>query len=609
MGIRKRIIGKKTRRYLFLLFALMVSVSMIVSGCEKKDAATENAAPSGDVADTVFTNAFVYTGGEASQEAEAVAVKDGLIAFVGSAKDAEAYTGDKTNVVDLGGKMLMPSFFESHGHLQSKTEDLFSVNLKGKETVDDYIAAVKTFSDENPGAEFISGFGWLNTKFPPEGPSRKLLDEIRDDIPICLNSEDYHSVWVNSKALELAKITKDTEDPEGGVIERDADGEPSGALRENAQGLVTGLLPDYTVDQYKEGLLAYQEMAHALGFTGALDAVLGMDSNAIEAYKQLAEEGALKMRIRGAYATNAKGLDSKMSAFEGAREKDSVDDLFRITTLKIFEDGVVEGLTAYLLEPYAPGTGKPEGYKGEPQWNPENMKKFFAAAEEAGFQIHVHAIGDGAVRDALDAFAYAEEENGKKDYRNAITHLQLVVPEDFKRFGDMGIIAAVNPYWHFKDDYYYNLQLPYLGDPRAEDEYPMKSFLDAGVKLASASDYPVTMPPDPLFGIEVGVTRTVPDGDLSYGMAEDTENPEKYKLPLWPEECVSVGDMITSFTYNGAYANFLEDVTGSIEVGKSADMIVLNNNLFEIEPTEISKSKLLLTMFRGDIVYEDDAAA
>jgi predicted amidohydrolase YtcJ len=487
------------------------------------------------------------------------------------------------------------------------TRDVFAVNLKGKETVDDYLAAVKTFSDKNPDAESISGFGWLNTKFPPEGPSKRLLDEIRGDIPISLRSEDGHSIWVNSKALELAGITKNTKDPEGGVIEHDETGEPSGVLRENARALVLDLLPDYSIDQYKEGLLAYQKMAHSYGFTGALDAVIEMGSNTVEAYKQLAGEGALKMRIRGAYATNASGIGAKMSDFENAREKDSVDDMFRMTTLKIFEDGVVEGLTAYLLEPYAPGTGKAEGYKGDPLWNPEKMKQFFAAAEKAGFQIHVHAIGDGAVRDSLDAFAYAEEKNGKKDYRNAVTHLQLVAPEDIKRFGEMGIIAAVNPYWHFKDDYYYNLQLPYLGEERAEDEYPMKSFLDAGVTLASASDFTVTMPPDPLFGIEVGVTRTVPDGDLSYGMAEDTKNPEKYKLPLWPEECVSVEEMITSFTYNGAYANFLEDVTGSIEVGKSADMIVVNNNLFEIEPTEISKSKVLLTMFMGDIVYEDDA--
>jgi predicted amidohydrolase YtcJ len=557
-------------------------------------------------ADTVLTNGYVYTGGTSPKTAEAVAVKDGIILFVGSAADTKQYIGAGTKVVDLKGKMLMPSFFETHGHAQSQTSMVYSVNLKGLKSVDEYLKVIKEFSDANPDAAAITGFGWLNTMFTPEGPNKELLDKIRSDIPISLTSEDYHSAWVNSKALEMGKVTKDTPNPAGGgVIEHNAQGEPSGTLRESATGLVDSIIPDYTVAQYKEGIKAYQEMAQSLGFTGAFDAVLGEGSNAIEAYKELAKSGELKMRFRGVYITDTEQGAEQIKQLAAARQKDDAGDLFKINTLKFFEDGVVEGLTAYLLEPYAPGTGKPDGYKGAPKWNIDKLKEVVAAGEKAGFQIHIHAIGDGAVRDSLDALAYAEQKNGDKDYRNAITHLQLVAPADIPRFKELGVIAAVNPYWHFKDDYYYDLQLPYLGEARAEKEYPMKSFVDAGVMIASASDYPVTAPPDPLFGIQVGITRTVPGGTLSYGAVQDPNDP-KYKLPLWPEESVKLSDMITSYTYNGAYANFLEKETGSIEVGKSADMIVLDKNLFEIPSTEISHAKVFMTIFKGEEAYKVD---
>jgi predicted amidohydrolase YtcJ len=564
-------------------------------------------AANSNAADTVFTNGYVYTGGADPKTVVAVAVKDGLILFVGNAADAKKYVGAKTKVIDLKGKMLMPSFFETHGHAQSQTSMIYSVSLKGLKSVDEYVKAIKEFSDANPGATAITGFGWLNTMFPPEGPSKELLDKIRSDIPISLTSEDYHSAWVNSKALEMGKVTKDTPNPAGGgVIEHNAKGEPSGTLRESATSLVENIMPDYTVEQYKEGIKAYQEMAQSLGFTGAFDAVLAQGSNAVEAYKELAKSGELEMRIRGVYITDSEQGAEQIAQLTAAKQKDDAGEMFKINTLKFFEDGVVEGLTAYLLEPYAPGTGKPDGYQGEPKWKIDKLKEVVAAGEKAGFQIHIHAIGDGAVRDSLDALAYAEQKNGEKDYRNAITHLQLVAPADIPRFKELGVIAAVNPYWHFKDDYYYNLQLPYLGEPRAEKEYPMKSFIDAGAMIASASDYPVTAPPDPLFGIEVGITRTVPGGNLSYGAVQDPKDP-KYKLPLWPEESVSLNDMIASYTYNGAYANFLENKTGSIEVGKSADMIVLDKNLFKIAPTEISKGKVLMTMFQGKEVYKADS--
>lgn len=266
-----------------------------------------------------------------------------------------------------------------------------------------------------------------------------------------------------------------------------------------------------------------------------------------------------------------------------------------MSAIKFAADGVIEGITGYLLEPYAAGAKKPAKYRGTAIWKPDNLGQTFAAAEKAGFQIHVHSIGDAATQETLDALTFAEKRNGKGDYRNIITHLQLVDPSDFRRFKDLRVIAAINPIWAMKDEYYYALQVPYLGIKRAEKEYPVKSFIDNGVLIASASDFPVTYPPNPLDAIQVGVTRTT--------LNENLVNDPKYKLPLWPEERAGVKDMIASVTYNAAYANFLEKETGSIEVGKSADLIVVDKNLLAMPVTDIHKIQVLMTFFKGKEIY------
>jgi predicted amidohydrolase YtcJ len=258
---------------------------------------------------------------------------------------------------------------------------------------------------------------------------------------------------------------------------------------------------------------------------------------------------------------------------------------FQTNTAKIFVDGVVEGGTAYLLEPYQ---HLPDFY-GELIWDPHQLKEICAALDKERIQIHIHVIGDAAARIALDALEYAQQMNGKRDARHLVTHLQLVTPEDILRFEELGLIGVPNPYWFKLDDYYWSLALPYLGKERADHEYPMQSFLQAGVLMASASDYPVTIPFDPLIGIESGITRS----EIGVSTVEI----------LWPEEKVNLEEMIASFTINGAYANFLEDEIGSLEVGKRADFIVLDRNLFQIPPNDIAKTKVLKTFIDGKEVF------
>jgi len=551
-----------------------------------------------------FINANIYTGGENGDRAQAIVINGGKFVFVGSNEEVKSWVDQNTEVIDLGGRAVLPSFFEAHCHAQVMASLMFSVNLSESKSLKAYINLVESFIQENPENQFVTGNGWDNSLFPPEGPRKEDLDAVNSDIPIALWSIDHHSLWVNSKSLELAGIKKDTPNPPGGVIEKDQQGEPTGTLRESAANTVMDVIPDFTVEQYKIGILEYQKMANALGFTGCFDAMLETGNHAIQAYMELASAGELSMRIRGCYGADPnKGL-AQVEDFIEARKENQRGELFQINTIKFFEDGVTEGLTAYLTEPYSEGAEKENDFKSEPIWKKEELGRIFEEVEKNNFRIHVHSIGDAATMDTLDAFEYASEKNGKTHCRHAITHLQLVRDIDISRFKQLGIIAVVNPYWFMRDDYYYNLQIPYLGRERAEKMYPMKSFIDMGVCVASASDFPITYPLNPFAGIETGITRTTPD-PLLLSVCSDPDDP-KYKEALWPEEKASLRNMIDSFTYNAAYANGLEEITGSIEVGKSADLIVLDRDIFHTAESRLYEIKVILTLFEGETVYKDD---
>jgi len=542
-----------------------------------------------NVADLVLKSGYIYTVDSLQTIAEAVALKDGKIIFVGKDSNVEKFIGASTKVIDLKKKLVLPGFIDSHCHpAYGAAHQLFDVMLNGLKSVKEYQKAIKDFAEAHPNATFIKGRGWTNTLFGKTGPDKKIIDEIVNNRPVIISDDGGHAKWVNSKTLELAGITKDTKDPEGGIIERDPKtGEPTGTLRENAADLVNHLFPDYTVEQLEEAIESYQKMAASFGITTSHDASVDADGNDFNAYRNLEKTNKLLMRFRSSiYVDPEKGLEQvKLLVKDRAK---CTDQLFQANGAKIFIDGVVEGSTAYLKQPYKHLL---HSY-GEYLWKTEKLKEICAALDKNKFQIHVHSIGDAATSVTLDAFEYAVKKNGKRDNRNIITHLQLVDPNDFLRFKNLDVVAVPQPYWFMKDDYYYNIQVPYLGKKRADEEYPMKSFFDAGAVVASGSDYAVTIPCNPLNAIQTGITRS----------KLDVTDPKEV---LWPEEKVSLEQMIRSFTINGAYANFLENVTGSIEVGKSADMIVLDKNLFEIPVNEISKVKVLLTLFAGKEVYRE----
>lgn len=541
-------------------------------------------------ADTVFTNGFVYTVDSINSKAEAVAIKDKSIIFIGDNDSVQKYIGEKTKVINLNGKMVLPGFVDAHCHSISSYRYFNELNLYGLKSKENIQNAIKKYLSEHPDAKYIKGRGWSDTDFPGIGPDKKIIDEIVKDIPVSFSSDGGHSKWVNSKTLELAGINNSTKNPKGGIIERyPGTNEPNGTLRENASDLVADIFPAYTVENLMDGLEAYQRMVSAFGITTVHDAYLDAGSNETDAFRNLEKNNKLKMRFRASlYIDPEKSVEQIKSLIE-ERKKNS-GELFQTNSAKIFIDGVVEGSTAYLKEPYK---HQPKNY-GEIFWKIDSLNKICSALDKEHFQIHVHAIGDAATSVTLYAFASAEFQNGKRDSRNSITHLQLVDESDIKKFKELGVIAVPQPYWFSKDDYYYNIQVPYLGQKRADEEYPMKSFFDEGVIAASSSDYPVTIPCNPLEAIQFGITRS------EFNTTDSSE-------VLWPEERVTLEQMIRSFTINGAYANFLEKETGSIEVGKKADLIVLDKNLFEIPVTDIYKAKVLMTLFEGKDVFVDSS--
>jgi len=597
------------KRLMYPFLALAVGAALIagavVVGAGGAGAA---GAPALAPADTVYTNGVVYTADAAHTLAQAVAVKDGRIVYVGDDAGAAAYVGAGTTSVDLGGKLMLPGFIDSHMHASYAVGELYDVSLFGLPTLKAYQKALAKFAAAHADLTIVRGMGWSNTVAPRHGFTKQQLDAVIKLRPAAITSEDGHSVWCNSAALKLAGITAKTPDPTGGVIERVPGTKvPSGTLRDAAADLIVNRLPDYTVDQYVNGLSHFdRDIAAPFGITTVFEPMLipGSETgilghNKCAAFEQLAQlpadQGGLTVRFRAALKLDPHWgpIDQQLQAAVVERALHSTD-LFQTNAVKLFVDGVVEGHTAVLDLPYltVPRT------TGTPIWPYKDLQTASVDAAEAGFQLHYHAIGDAATSMALNAIAAAEAATpGEAALRPAITHLQLVTPTDYVRMAQLNVTAVPQPYWFVKDDYYYGLQLPYLGKWRADHEYPMKSFFDNGVLVASGSDYPVTYPPDPLDAIQTGVMRWfnvwpewAKEGDV-----------------LWPAERVTVQQMIDSFTINGAIQNGVQAETGSLEVGKSADLIVLSRNILTCPVKKIGDAKVLQTIFRGVTIYDPAA--
>lgn len=543
----------------------------------------------------VYVNAKVYTVDDSCPWAEAFCVEDGKFTFVGTEAEARKAAGPDAICVDMEGKMILPGFIDSHIHaLQGAEELLFKVNLASAQSKEDCLEAIRQFCREHPDADFIEGAGWINTYFDDIGPRKEWLDEIAPDIPVVLDSGDHHSIWANSKAIEAAGVTKETL-IDGGVLELDPDtGELAGTFRENAQAPFHAIKPVYSVEKVKDAIVYMENFLGSLGITMIHDPMVELGSNDLAAYKEMDREGKLRMKIRGSLMTRPETIDELRHRYVPEREDCNRGGHFGITSIKVLVDGVVEGATAFLKEPYS---HRPD-YYGEPVWSEEQLKEHFKWAEANGFQTHSHVIGDAAVERMITALEYSSAENGRPNIRPIGVHMQIVDKADYGRLKKLGMIASTNPYWFAREKgYFYGLELPYLGDERAEHEYPMKSLRDeAGLTLAAGSDFPVTFPPAPLIGIQMGVTRC--------DFRDDWSDPEAI---LNQDEAVTVEDMIRAFTINNARVDFAEDITGSITPGKYADFVVLGTDIFSVPADEICKIPVVMTVSEGNVIYDEAA--
>lgn len=538
--------------------------------------------------DVLYKNGRIYTIDGGDRCVEACAVKGNRFTFVGSNEEAQHISADR--VIDLEGKTVLPGFVEAHAHVTWAAIDaIFKVGLFGEESVDAYLDKIKQFIDAHPDLPVYEGVGWENPMFEKTGPSRRLLDEICPDKPVMMWSHDKHSLWVNSKTLELCGITRDTEVPAGNIIEKDEDGEPKGTLREFAAiALVDSIKPVFSKENYKEAIAWVQKHLAQYGITSMLDPVLDPDEEGINALVEMNESDQLICKIRGAFKSFENDSYRHIDRYDDIRSRAN-SHMFAINQMKLFIDGVIEGKTGYLKEPY---DGESE-YCGDPIWNKEALDEFCRRVDEMGLDIHCHVIGDAAISMALDALDSIADKNPKRERRPVLTHLQVVDPADRSRMVKHNVTAVTNPYWHFKyRGFFDDIEVPYLGE-RAYGEYPMKSLLDSGIRLGAASDYNVTAVPAPLHGIQIGATRVYLD-----------EDPDDMEQVLAPEERISVKELVRAFTINNAYACRLEDIAGSIEEGKCADMVILSDDPFEVPVTDIHKIKVCQTISEGKTIYE-----
>lgn len=538
-------------------------------------------------ADFVYKNGAICTMDSARNWCQALAVYKGKISFVGSDRSVEAEIGPSTKVIDLNGRMVLPGFHDTHVHLAEGGVELGQLSLEGCTDISEVKKRLKAYAEKNPDQKWILGGNWALTLFPNANPRKETLDEVVLDRPIFLISNDGHSAWANSKAIQLSGVTDKTANPPLGRIERDEKtGAPSGAFREAAMDLIRRRSPKITEAQMLEGTINAVKYANSFGITHVTEANSGEDI--LKAYKKLVDRGALNLKVRAAVETDPQGNEKQVNRSLWLKKKYEGGRLC-VGEVKFFADGVVETHTASLLSPYL--DKKEEA--GIPNWTDEKFARLVTLFDKEGFQIHIHAIGDKAVRQSLNSIEAARKANGDLDHRPHIAHLQLVDKADMPRFRKLGVTATFQALWAYRDVFVKDLTVPVLGEERTNSMYPINSLLKQGTVLSAGSDWTVSSL-NPLDAIEVAVTRK--------GLADKPEDNKDEPLNL--DERVNLMDMLAAYTCGGAYVDHSDRETGSLEAGKAADLIILDKNLFDVPETDIHKVKVLQTMIDGEIVFD-----
>jgi predicted amidohydrolase YtcJ len=557
-------------------------------------------------AELLLVNGSVHTVDPSLPTATVVAVRDGRIVAVGGDDVARDLRGPRTETIDVHGRTVLPGFQDAHAHPSDAGLGRSRCDLSQLEDADAYVSRVAGYAAEHAGAEWIVGGGWAMAAFPGGVPSKEALDRAVPDRPVFLQSLDGHSAWLNSAALARAGIDERTPDPADGRIERDARGEPLGALQEGAMELVQRIVPAPTTSEIADGLLEAQGYLHGLGITAWQEAIVG-DTPSIhdcfDAYLALDRAGSLTGRVVGALWWARDAGDRQLATLLTRRERAASScGRFRASSVKFMVDGICENLTASMLRPYLDREGHETHTSGRSFFEPEELAHFVTLVDAEGFQAHFHVIGDRAVREALDAVEAAMRVSGRSDARHCAAHIQVVHPDDVVRFAALGVIANGQPLWACNDPQMVELTLPVLGQERSAWQYPFASLVRSGARLCFGSDWPVSTP-DVLAQVHVAVNRTAPPGE-----AGDAAGDAGRDVVFLPDERLDLGTALGAFTMGSAYANHLDQETGSVTVGKRADLVVLDRDVFSAPSSEIGLARVDVTFVDGVIVHAAPSA-
>ena len=542
-------------------------------------------------ADTVFLGGSSFVRGAASRVG--IAVTDGRISAVAPDDQLRELVGPGTQVVDLAGGLLTAGFQDAHVHPVFAGALMLQCDLQDSADLAELVTRVQRYAAAHPEREWVIGGGWSMEALPGGRPHRDALDAVVPDRPVFLTNRDGHGAWVNGVALRLAGIDRTSADPPDGRVERDADGEPTGLLHEGAATLVGRLLPPSTPEDGRSALLAAQTHLLALGITAWQDAIvgpyLGRPDN-LATYLAADAAGELVVRVVGdLWWDRERGLE-QLPDLRERRASAPVGGRFRPTTVKIMQDGIAENFTAAMTQPYRDVCGCSTGSAGLSFVDPELLRRAVTALDAEGFQVHLHTLGDRAVREALDALEAARQANGPRDARHHLAHLQVVHPDDVPRFAQLGATATIQPLWAVHEPQMDELTIPFLGRGLAERQYPFADLHAAGAALAAGSDWAVSSA-DPWAGIHVAVNRRPPDATAA--------------VPAFlAHQRLSLGTALTAYTLGSARVNSLEHRTGTLEVGKDADLAVHDRDPFAGPGGEIGGTRVLQTWISGRLVHQ-----
>jgi predicted amidohydrolase YtcJ len=534
--------------------------------------------------DLIVINGNIRTMDPLQPQAQALASRAGRITALGSTLEIKGLADKTTRIIDASGRLVLPGFQDTHIHLQdSGTRHALDVDLAGMRTIAQLQDTLGNFARAKPERDWVKGHGWYSGIFGEHNLTREVLDQVVPDRPVLLFSSDYHSAAMNSKACELIGLDKSVPDPENGRFARDASGVPTGMLHELAIDWARQRMPETPDKDWEEGVRFGQALANRNGFTGVLDALV--TERHLRIYHAVEKSTGLTVRVAStALVEPSDTVEGALARIEGFRH-DFASPMLKVHSAKFFLDGVLENRTAAMLEDYHDA----KGGNAPVMFGENHLRELFIAFDTARFQIHCHVIGDRAVRAALDALEGAREVNGAWPSLHQLAHVQCVHPDDIPRFARLGVMANIQPLWARNEPSVTDVAVPMAGSRMARWIYPFRSLIDAGAACALSSDWGVSTL-NPFHIIQTAITRQPPGKSRDYP-------------PFLPEERLTLAECIKGYTVNAAAAAWRSADTGSLEFGKYADLIILDRDLFAIDPYEIADTQVMLTLLGGHEVY------